>query len=194
MSSVAKPFIGVLLIAAGAGGLVYVNLQLLPAAVSQQPAASASAPAAISSPAPVDTATASATTTPSAASAPAPSSSPPAASAEPAQGPLAPIKFELTQVTSRNLSKAVEPSATWLKKNPMEKVVLVGHGDPKTRMRDYMEVGRARALTVRRALLDWGVAAARVQVQPAEMEGNQVKGSEQFAGSVEVRVLPKGER
>ena len=161
MNRVAKPFMGLMLIAAGAGGLVYVNMQLIPAALSQQPAASAPGAASAAPPGGGDTAGATppAASTTRVVSAPAAASS--AATADAAQGPLAPIKFEITQVTSRNLSKNVEPAATWLKKNPAEKVVLVGHGDPKTRMRDYMEVGRARALTVRRALLDWGIAAAR---------------------------------
>jgi outer membrane protein OmpA-like peptidoglycan-associated protein len=195
MNRVAKLYTGLISIAAGAGGLLCVNVQLVPAALSQQPAASTTASVgAASRPMPTETTTVTAAPSPTAVSTPTTPSSATTTADAATQGPLGPVKFEITQVTLKNLSKAVEPTATWMKKNPGERILLVGHGDPKTRTRDYMEVGRARALTVRRALLDWGVTAPRMQVQPAEMEGDKIKGSEEFASTVEVRLLPKGER
>jgi outer membrane protein OmpA-like peptidoglycan-associated protein len=193
MNRVGKLIAGLILIAGGAGGLVYLNTQLLPEALSSQPAAASAAAAPTAAAAATETATATRADSVPAPSAPAPSASAASSSPPAAQGPSAPIAFEIAQIAAKNMSKIVEPLATFLKKNPTEKVVLVGHGDPKTRTRDYMEVGRARALTVRRTLLEWGVAAARVQVQPAEMEGDQVKGSDQFASMVEVRLV-KGDK
>lgn len=193
MSRVGKLVLGLIFLAAGAGGLVYVNVQLVPAAMSKQPAATPSAPPTASEEQP-ELAASALTAAPSAASSPGAASAPAAsASAAAPAGPDAPIPFELTKVILRNANNALKPLAQWLKKNPGESVVLVGHGDPKTRVRDYVEVGRARALAVRRGLIESGVAGARIQVQPVEMQGGQVKGTEQFAGTVQVRLL-QGDR
>jgi outer membrane protein OmpA-like peptidoglycan-associated protein len=190
MNRVSKLIAGLLFLAAGAGGLVYVNVQLIPEVLSQQPAASAAAAPETPVPAVPEAAVAEPAEAPSArASGPADA----AVDQEAAAGPSSPIKFELSQVTAKNLSKMLEPLAGHLKRTPEERVVLVGHGDPKTRTRDYVEVGRARALAVRRGLLEWGIIAARIQVRQVEGEEGQVKGTEQHAGTVEVQLL-KGDK
>jgi len=198
MSRAANLVTGLVLIVAGAGGIAYLNLELVPSLsiATEPPKATDSAPVrgervvATSTPA-AATVTASVT-----ASVTATSTAQASASATPAppNGPVPPVKFETGAATARNLVQLVEPVAKWMKSNPTERVVLVGHGDSGQRGREYQDLGRARGLAVRRALLDWTVAVSRIGLGAPEVSADLASVNNASAGTVEVRVTPKGER
>lgn len=192
MSRAANLVMGLVLIVAGAGGIAYVNLELVPSLViaPEPPKGTESVP--------VRGERASATSAPVTATIPAASTSPvqPSASvtAAPPSGPVPPVKFDTGASAARNLTQLVEPVATWMKRNPTERVVLVGHGDQGQKGREYLDLGRARGLAVRRALLDWAVPVSRINIAGPEVSADLASVNNVSAGTVEVRVTPKGER
>lgn len=198
MSRAANLVTGLVLIVAGAGGIAYVNLELVPSLsiAPEPPKSTDSLPvrgervAVTSSP---GTATANTSVTAS-ATATISEQAQASASAAPPSGPVPPVKFDTGASTARNLTQLVEPVATWMKRNPTERVVLVGHGDPGQRGREYLDLGRARGLAVRRALLDWVVPVSRINLAGPEVSADLTSVSNAYAGTVEVRVTPKGER
>lgn len=198
MSRAANLVTGLVLIVAGAGGIAYVNLELVPALTigPEPPKSTDSVPvrgdriAATSAPAIVTPTAGDASSARDTPSAQASGS----AAAAPANGPVPPVKFETGASAARNLTQLVEPVATWMKRNPTERVVLVGHGDPGQKGREYLDLGRARGLAVRRALLDWAVPVSRIALAGPEVAADQASVANAYAGSVEVRAAPKGER
>lgn len=201
MSRAANLVMGLVLIAAGAGGLGYLNLELVPSLGAAPGAREASeSPKTDGTTTPVRgervATTAAAETPSSTASVASVASAQASASAAPPveTGPVAPVKFATGSPTSRTLTKEVETAATWMKRNPGVPVALVGHGDSGQRGREYLDLGRARALSVRRALLDWAVPVGRILVIPPEVSADQASVTNVNSGTVEVRVTPKGDR
>jgi outer membrane protein OmpA-like peptidoglycan-associated protein len=188
--------VGLILIAAGAAGLVAVNTQLLPQLLQAERAAHPAA-ATSETAAPAASPTAGASEVPTSASAAsgaaaAASSMANGSASEPAM--LEPLKFEPNFATIRTIT--VQPLANYLKKNPSVKIALTGHGDERSRTRDYLDVGRARALAIRKVLLnDYRVPPAQVTVEPVALQGDQVPAQARKPGMVEVKVVSqeKGE-
>lgn len=197
MSRAANLVMGLVLIAAGASGLGYVNLELVPSLGSASGAREAPESPKTVAPPPVRgerVVTNAAAETPS-STAPVASAQASASAATPVEtGPVAPVKFATGAAASRTLTKELEAAATWMKRNPGVPVALVGHGDSGQRGREYLDLGRARALAVRRSLLDWAVPVGRLLVIPPEISAEQTSVTNVNAGTVEVRVTPKGDR
>jgi len=198
MRRAANLVMGLVLIAAGASGLGYVNLEIVPSLGSAPGTREApESPKTDGATPPVRgervVTTAAAETSSSAA--PVASAQASASAAPPVQtGPVAPVKFATGAAASRTLTKELEAAATWMKRNPGVPVALVGHGDSGQRGREYLDLGRARALAVRRSLLDWAVPVGRLLVIPPEISADQTSVTNVNAGMVEVRVTPKGDR
>jgi len=196
--------VGLILIAAGAAGLVAVNTQLLPqllqadraahpAAATSETVAPAASPSTSASEVPISGSATSSAAAAAAAAAASDGSPQPGGSASAAAG-FESLRFETNFATIRTI--LVQPLANFLKKNPNAKVVLTGHGDERSRTRDYLDVGRARALSVRKVLLnDYRVPPAQVSVEPVALQGDQVPVQARKPGWVEVKVvsLEKGE-
>ena len=73
------------------------------------------------------------------------------------------------------------------------KVTLIGHGDSGTEADEYIRVGRSRAGTTLRMLVDYGVSASRITVSEPKVEGNRVVDQGVPPGTVEVHIEPRFE-
>lgn len=206
MTRTVNILLGLLLIVLGAAALVAINLRILPflpritvespcqrAAVPTRPAPVLDAPTMS-----VPFATSSAPQ-PSAVSSSSTDAGPldaEAVDADTADGGAVATKvhFEPGMATAKNLVATVEPVATHLKRNPGLRVVLMGHGDDRARPNEYAEVGRARALVVRRILLDFQIPVARIVIQPSDVSTAQEASGSAAPGDVEIGMEPLREK
>ncbi len=192
--------LGLVLIVAGAVGLSVVNVHLLPQVLGGGGGPQPAVPQPSTSTSRVDNAasptgplaTASESSVPTAA---VPASDAGAPSDTGVAAGLGPFRFEPSMTTSKKLVMELGPLVAYLKKNPNARVTLIGHGDEGQKARDYLDLGRGRALAVRRALLDYQVPVARVAFEAPPVEGAEVAASAKMPGAVQVKIISseKGE-
>lgn len=103
-----------------------------------------------------------------------------------------PVRFEpQSKALSKEMIGNVEPIAAYLRNHFAMKVVLVGHGDAGMDAAEYVRIGRFRAAAVLRMLVDYGVSVARIGIELPKTEGDELVTQGIPPGTVEVRIEPR---
>lgn len=92
---------------------------------------------------------------------------------------------------SLNLMSVVDTIARYMRAHFDQKVILIGHGDDPTKGPEYMRLGRMRAQAVMRMLIDYGLSASRIGIEPAPTNDAGLPTSQVPPGTVEVRIEPR---
>ena len=92
---------------------------------------------------------------------------------------------------SLEMMKEIEQISGYLRGHFAMLVRLVGHGDDPANVDEYIRVGRARALSVMRVLVDQGVSASRIAISQVPVADSKIEAGDVPAGSVEVTIEPR---
>lgn len=96
-----------------------------------------------------------------------------------------------SKALSKDLIRSVGPIAAYMRHNFGMKAVLVGHGDAGMSAAEYVQLGRFRSAAVLRVLVDYGVSVARIGIEQPTTEGDRIVAPGVSPGTVEIRIEPR---
>ncbi len=208
MRAVVRLLGGLALIAAGASGLIAMNVWTVPLIGSARVRPEKTNPILVTSSSPVVSSTPSLTEAVTAGSAAvrvaidaggldaaldSSGSQTDAATSRSADGTtFSAIVYEpRSKALTKELITKIGPIAKYMRNNYAMMVTLTGHGDTGMSPAEYVHMGRLRAGGVLRTLVDYGVSGTRIGISLPTIEGNRVVTKGVAPGTVEVRIEPR---
>lgn len=103
--------------------------------------------------------------------------------------PLPSIRFSLSNpVMTGEMMKQIEEISAYVRARFGMMVFLIGHGDDASNSAEYVRVGRGRALSVMRVMVDQDVSSSRIGIGQPKMENDQLQVGGIAPGTVEIRI------
>lgn len=103
--------------------------------------------------------------------------------------PLPSIRFAPPNlVMTGEMMKQIEEISAYVRARFGMMVFLVGHGDDASNPAEYVRVGRGRALSVMRVMVDQDVSSSRIGIGQPKMENDQLQVDGIAPGTVEIRI------